>query len=213
MHYLPIIGYYTYDVNGNLTAASARSIPVTMTYDVFTNMTTKVSETGRKQKYQYDARNVRVMKTDSTKSTTAITLYLHGLNDYPLVEKTNAGVERRYIYGPTGVIVIKDGSNTLYVQKDHLGSTRVLYNTSGTAVTVYDYDAYGKTVGRVVNTAALYQFTGQEYETESNLHNFRARMYDDDLVDFYAVDPVGQTFAPYSYCAGNPVMLVDPTGR
>jgi RHS repeat-associated protein len=195
-----------------LTIATSRSTLVSMTYDVFTNMTMRVSEAGRCQKYQYDARNVRVMKIDSTTTTTK-TLYLHGLNDYPLVEKTSSGTERRYIYGASGVIAIKEGTSKRYVQKDHLGSTRVLYNESGGTESVYEYDAYGKVFGRLENTQAMYKFTGQEYETESQLHNFRARMYDDDAVIFYATDPANQTNAPYSYCVGNPVMFVDPTGR
>jgi RHS repeat-associated protein len=140
------------------------------------------------------------------------TLYLHGLNDYPLVEKTST-TERRYIYGPTGVIVIKEGTSKRYVQKDHLGSTRVLYDESGVAVTVYEYDAYGKCIGRVENTQAQYRFTGQEFEVESGLHNFRARPYDDDGIIFYATDPANQNYAPYSYCLGNPIKYVDPTGR
>jgi RHS repeat-associated protein len=169
------------------------------------------------------------MKQDYSPSVSS-TLYLHGLparrsfseggNDYPLVEKKSGGVERKYIYGPTGLIVIKDNTSKRYVQKDHLGSTRVLYDESGVAVTVYEYDAYGRCIGRVENTQAQYRFmeihgfaTGQEFEVESGLHNFRARMYDDDLVGFCTTDPANQTYAPYSYCAGNPVMLVDPTGR
>jgi RHS repeat-associated protein len=141
-------------------------------------------------------------------------MYLHGFNDYPLVEKTTSGVERRYIYGVTGLILIEDENNVKrYVQKDHLGSTRALYDAVGSTATVYDYDPYGRCIGLMENTPAQYRFTGQEFEVESGLHNFRARMYDDEGIFFTQTDPANQNYAPYSYCAGNPIMYVDPTGR
>lgn len=58
-----------------------------------------------------------------------------------------------------------------------------------------------------------YQFTGQEYDDETGLWNFRARLYDDELGIFYAVDPAGQNFSPFAYCGNNPVIRVDRDGR
>jgi len=74
---------------------------------------------------------------------------------------------------------------------------------------------YGKIYQSWVNPDIKYLFTGQELEIDqaSGLWNFRARLYDNEIGLFYAIDPAGQTFAPYSYCAGNPISLVDPTGR
>jgi RHS repeat-associated protein len=67
-----------------------------------------------------------------------------------------------------------------------------------------------------VNKAAGYLFTGQEFDQETDLHNFRARMYDSDLGRFYAMDPHAESYpglSPYAYVGNNPMSFVDPTGR
>ncbi len=57
-----------------------------------------------------------------------------------------------------------------------------------------------------ISEDAHYRFTGQEYDPETNLFNFRARIYDPFLGIFYAGDPAGQAFSPYMYCGGNPTI-------
>ncbi|MDD3052255.1 MAG: RHS repeat-associated core domain-containing protein, partial [Candidatus Cloacimonetes bacterium] len=96
-------------------------------------------------------------------------------------------------------------------------------------VTKYNYDAFGNLMeNSVVGEQVAYQYTGQdcvrrttEYagpersrrKDEINLHNFRARFYDSDIMRFYAVDPAEQTASPYLFCGNNPVMYVDPDGE
>ncbi len=58
-----------------------------------------------------------------------------------------------------------------------------------------------------------YRYTGQEYDEETDLHNYKARFYDSMLMRFYSVDPAEEQASPYTYVANNPVMLVDPSGK
>ena len=62
-----------------------------------------------------------------------------------------------------------------------------------------------------------YPFTGKEKDSETGFYNFGARYYDSDLSGlFLSVDPMADKYpniSPYSYCAWNPVRLVDPKGR
>jgi RHS repeat-associated protein len=58
-----------------------------------------------------------------------------------------------------------------------------------------------------------YQYTGQEYDSELDLHNFRARFYDSDLMRFYAVDPMEEFASSYLFCGNNPIMFIDPSGN
>ncbi len=97
--------------------------------------------------------------------------------------------------------------------KDHLGSTRVVFNEANSVVTSYDYMPFGNIMRSSVNTDVSYQYTGQEYDTELSLHNFRARLYDSDLGMFYAVDPAGQGYSPFAYGMNNPVMYIDKDGK
>jgi RHS repeat-associated protein len=100
-----------------------------------------------------------------------------------------------------------------YVIKDHLGSTRVMINTTDLpyALTTYDYSAFGTILTPPPSSAYLY--TGQEWDQTSGLHNFKARMYDGELGIFYANDPKGQFNSPYTYGGNNPLVMRDADGE
>jgi len=61
-----------------------------------------------------------------------------------------------------------------------------------------------------------YKFSGKEKDSETGYSYFGARYYDSDLSVWLSVDPMASKYpsmSAYMYCAGNPVMLVDPDGR
>lgn len=61
-----------------------------------------------------------------------------------------------------------------------------------------------------------YQFTGHEKDGETNYQYHGARYYDEDLARYMSVDPLAQQYhawSTYNYVMGNPVRLVDPTGK
>jgi len=165
---------------------------------------------------EYGGDTQRVLKNYTSGTSTNSRLYLHGANDYPLMEKnkTSATAETLavYIYGFNGVVAKRVGSTVLFLLKDHLGSTRVAMDATGLVRTYYDYDALGNIIRIGTTNEVKYQFTGQEVD-ESALHNFRARLYDSDLGKFYAADPAGQFANPYSHAGNNPVVIVDPDGQ
>lgn len=60
-----------------------------------------------------------------------------------------------------------------------------------------------------------YTFSGKEKDVETGYGYFGARYYDSDLSVWLSVDPFSDKYpsmSPFMYCAGNPVMLVDPDG-
>jgi RHS repeat-associated protein len=62
---------------------------------------------------------------------------------------------------------------------------------------------------------APYRFTGKERDSETGFDYFGARYYDSDLSVWLSVDPLSDKYpsmSAYMYCAGNPVMLIDPNG-
>jgi RHS repeat-associated protein len=65
----------------------------------------------------------------------------------------------------------------------------------------------------VLDCLVNYKFTGQEYDGEIALHNFRARLYDSEAGIFYAMDPARQIASPFGYAGGNPIINVDPDGE
>ncbi|MDD3875179.1 MAG: hypothetical protein PHT69_01010 [Bacteroidales bacterium] len=61
-----------------------------------------------------------------------------------------------------------------------------------------------------------YKFNGKEKDEETGMYYYGARYYPPDLGIWLSVDPLSDKYpsmSSYSYCAGNPVLLIDPTGN
>ena len=126
----------------------------------------------------------------------------------------------------------------------HNGSTDVVTNSVGpplldirvpaalpascwSSLARYAYEPFGRVVkelsdmdadGDGIAYAGTFQFTGQEYEEETGLYNYKARLYDPDTGRFLQPDPVhtaqpGQdNWDRYAYVWNNPVNFTDSTG-
>ncbi|MGD8781981.1 MAG: polymorphic toxin type 50 domain-containing protein [Ignavibacteria bacterium] len=209
---------FTYDYNGNVETSAGKDIDP-IEYDPFFNLAVTIT---RAEEYmtafRYGADHQRVYKEyytdDSEKDKTA---YIHGLSDYPLMESRQFydAVDENtfYVYGPTGLIAYNKYGQWDFVLKDHLGSTRLVVKNDNTVSSYYDYLPFGGIVYEYSESDPNYKFTGQEYDGEIALHNFRARLYDSEAGIFYGMDPAGQGFSPYGYGGGRPIMIVDKDGR
>lgn len=214
---------YQYDVRGNVKSSSPKSIS-NMQYDPFHQMTTDIGLNGSgagSMDIEYNGASERVLKefTPSGASTNR-TLYVRGSNDYPLYEiryvesiKPTPYEFTSYIYGLTGLIAFTKDSDDYNVISDHLGSTRVITDDEGDVISSYDYQPFGGIMRSDELTGTNYRYTGQEWDDESELHNYRARLYDDELGRFYGIDPAGQGFSGYGYAGNNPFSNVDPDGQ
>ncbi len=204
--------------NGNITSSFPKELDP-IVYDPFTQMTKSITVSGSPThtvNFQYTADNERILKSEKQGTTNNSNLYIRGASEYPVIEKINTNNtlnDKIYIYGPTGLIAFKDATATYFLIKDHLGSTRVLFKSTGSQYTTYDYSPFGSIMRAAINGDVVYKFTGQEFDSETGLYNFRARLYDDELGIFYAVDPSGQNFSPFAYTGNNPVVYVDKDGR
>ena len=112
---------------------------------------------------------------------------------------------------------------------DHLGSVRAITDAStGTVVETSDYMPFGtrwdRTGGSLVTTLTdstnRWRYSGKEEQEAINpalpLIDYGARMYDPTIVRWMSTDPMAEKYypvGPYVYCAGNPVNLIDPSGR
>ena len=64
--------------------------------------------------------------------------------------------------------------------------------------------------------ADYYTFSAKERDSETGLSYFGSRYYSSDLSIWLSVDPMSDKYpslSPYTYCADNPVKLVDPNGE
>ncbi len=139
-------------------------------------------------------------------------IYINSVTSSPLTIIDSNDNVTHYIYGTKGFVDTRYESLTYFLLKDHLESTRVIMNENNQAISSYDYDAWGNPMNSTVSEESAYRFTGREYDEETGLHNFRARLYESTLMSFYQVDPAEQFALPYVYCGNNPIGYTDPTG-
>ena len=217
---------YSYDANGNLTQAGGWSYMWDylnrMLASGFNNSTTT---------YAYDPSGARVQQT----STTSTTYYP---NKYYSFMSTKIGANTyatstNYIWNGDTLLATIDqpifngtatGSPiTRYIHPDHLGSTNVVTDASGTVAQLLDYYPSGATrvSSNTYPTNEKRQYIGQFADAQTNLDYFNARFYDSARGQFTSEDPVfwgkqdltdPQSLNAYSYAKDNPVTKKDPSG-
>ena len=196
---------WSYDVNNSLLSFNGTSF----TYDNNGNMISRTDQTGTTT-YQYDAENrlVGINKPDGT-----VVAYRYD----PFgkrIEKNVNGTITRYLYDGEDILYEVDGSNTIlaryahgsgideplimsrsgasyYYHSDGLGSITHITDSSGTIVTSYVYDSFGKIVAQTGNIPNPYTYTGREYDEESGLYYYRARYYSPELGRFISENQLG----------------------
>ena len=123
-------------------------------------------------------------------------------------------------YGGGRIAKGNDGKySTIIYFRDHIGSTRVKVKGENEVIGKYDYLPYGELTSN--STYAEYEndwlFGGKEMERRNdiNWYDSGARWQTTHGV-FTSMDPLAEKyypFSPYTYCAGNPVNIVDPDGE
>ena len=120
---------YSYDSVGN------RSSQNSLIY-TYNDMNELVSMSDGTQ-FTYDGDGKRIQKTewiDSLQDYQTI-IYVHSGLSVIYEKNTDTGQEATYVYGPAGRIAKKVSGLTDYYHTDHLGSTRLLTDESGTVIT------------------------------------------------------------------------------
>ena len=122
---------------------------------------------------------------------------------------------------------LSDGSVKYYFS-DHLGSSSVITNATGTMPPLEesDYYPYGGELSLTNNDPNAYKFTGKERDAESGLDEFGARYYTSSLGRFmipdWAASPTTVPYAHfgnpqslnlYGYVVNNPLSLRDDDGH
>ncbi|MBQ7551163.1 MAG: RHS repeat-associated core domain-containing protein, partial [Bacteroidales bacterium] len=102
----------------------------------------------------------------------------------------------------------------------HLGSASWVTDTAGHGYEHFQYNAWGGPFITQRITGGDYQsrytFSGKERDEETGFSYFGSRYYNSSLSIWLSVDPMADMYpstSPYTYCANNPVRLVDADGR
>jgi RHS repeat-associated protein len=204
---------YTYDSNGNTLTKTVGSNTTSYAWD-FENRLTIVTlpGTGGTVTFKYDSLGRRVYKSSSL--GTSIFVY----DDYDLLEETNAsgGVVARYTPGQNidEPLAETRSGTTSYYEADWLGSPTSLSSAAGAVAQTYTFDSFGKNTASTGSIINSFQYTGREFDSETNLYYYRARYYDQTIGRFVSEDPVrfkgGVNF--YAYGDNSPTNVTDPSG-
>ena len=114
---------------------------------------------------------------------------------------------------------VQDEKDCYWYHPDHLGSSSWITFTDGKAVQHLHYLPWGEDfVNQRISgyDGARYTFSAKEKDSETGLSYFGSRYYSSDLSIWLSVDPMAGKYpslSPYTYCADNPVKLVDPNGE
>ncbi|MCP4177716.1 MAG: hypothetical protein GY756_08115 [bacterium] len=109
-----------------------------------------------------------------------------------------------------------------YHLTDHLGNTRVTFDTDGNVLQEDSYYPFGMTMNGLSFTAQSldpenknkFLYNGKELQDDHGLdwHDYGARMYDAQIGRFFTQDPLTQYSSGYVYVGNNPISMIDPTG-
>ena len=117
------------------------------------------------------------------------------------------------------VVADEPGYTSVAYITDHLGSVRVVVGADGTVIKHNEFLPYGELFNNndpyLTNNDYLYGGKELQKKFGINLYDSQAR-FQANTGMFLSLDPLAEKFygiSPYSYCAGNPVNLVDPSGK
>lgn len=214
------ITQYTYNASGQvLTSPTINNI---VWSDVMERPTTIGSLS-----FDYNHDGNRIKKTISD-LTTSYGLGAKGMvlcQSQTVGESTDCVNVKYFLYGPKGLVAISNsttGSSQksdpfYFVLKDHEGSIQQVVhlqeNGGIETLVAYNYSPFGTTLDTYGDyTICNYRYTGQEYDHETGLYNYRSRIYDPSLGRFYSIDPAMQFSSPYIYAGNDPILFTDFTG-
>jgi len=110
-------------------------------------------------------------------------------------------------------------NGVFYLLGDHLGSTSIVADSSGSKVSDLRYRAFGETRFAWGTTPTDYRYTGQREESLSGLYDYGARWYDATAGRFTQADSTiamnanPQALDRYAYALNSPLKYTDPTGH
>jgi RHS repeat-associated protein len=234
---------YSYDNNGNVTQKTTDGVTTTYEWD-YANRLIALGVGGATTTYGYDAFGGRVLQTGT--STTNI----YPFKWYSIASSTVSGAKysttTEYIFNKDSLVSTIDQqisygaatgtAQTSYIHPDHLGSTNVITNASGTVASTKDYYPFGSVRVNSGSASLARGYIG-EFSDQSNLSYLNARYMEPSRGQFLSQEPIylaigdanqvaqlskfdqqiylndPQQLNSYSYARNNPIARKDANGK
>ncbi len=215
--YLPFYGYahsfstasYTLDVDGTMKTDGLRTLALTYNYLKLPRTVKKGTTSTVTYIYDADGNKLAVSQDGTAKN------YYCGDFVY------DGSLAVAYILTPNGQLTRNPTTGaytTQYNIPDHLGNVRSVVSSSGTVLQSTDYYPFGLAFSDSNIASNRYLYNGKELEDYTlgtaylGTLDYGARHYDPRIARWTVPDPMAEKYYglnAYSYCAGNPVMMVD----
>ena len=119
---------------------------------------------------------------------------------------------------------------TFWFEKNLQGDIIAIYNSTGTKIGTYTYDAWGYSTYSITSGISTldrqmvyrynpFRYRGYYYDIETGLYYLQSRYYNPEWGRFISADGYVSTgtgilgYNMFAYCNNNPVMRIDPTGE
>ncbi len=208
---------YTYTANGELQSRTMAGQTTQYSYDVLGSLKGVTLPGGPQIDYVIDGQNRRIGKQVNGTLTQGF-LYGDQLRIVAELDGSNNLVSR-FVYGSRRANVpdymVKNGV-TYRLVKDHLGSVRLVVDTtSGAIAQRIDYDEFGVVLTDTNPGFQPFGFAGGLYDKDTGLVRFGQRDYDAQIGRWTAKDPIlfdGGDSNLYGYVLADPINVIDPNG-
>jgi RHS repeat-associated protein len=225
---------FVYDSDGNLAQKTTDGTTTTYIWD-YANRLIALGSGGATTTYGYDVFGTRVYQIVATTSTTTYPFKFFSVAS-TTKSSTNYATSTEYVFnGDTLLATVDQGfkngsatgtAQTRYIHPDHLGSTNVVTDASGTVCRPWITTPMVPRASRraPAGLTGARKYIGQ-FADASGLNYLNARYYNNSQGQFLSEDPVSlgdpkqqtlqdpQSLNTYSYSGDNPITKKDPSGK
>ncbi len=215
---------YHYDFNGNMDVDDNKGFVFAYNY---LNLPKEIVGGNDTVRYIYDANGVKLSKelvqSGAISYTDCVGNFVYKDGDLDYISTS----EGRITEPTAGTIQYE------YFLKDHLGNVRTVFADGNEDGILADnevlqethYYPYGPVIGDLAIDRGAdnkLKFSGKELQDDQlngvklSLYDFEARFKMDYIPYFTTIDPHAESYfslTPYNYCAGNPLIFIDPDGK
>ncbi|UHA73761.1 RHS repeat domain-containing protein [Paenibacillus sp. 481] len=218
---------YTYDARDNRSTLTTANPPVQKgaqySYDSRNRLTRAVIEDGNVVTYRYNGDGLMVERSQAGETTR----YYYDDRKIIVAEgkvepSGTVTITYAYAHDPKGRLLARQVASTnqmqYYVTNGH-GDVTEIRDSQGTVLNTYTYDIWGKPLTASEQVPNIFRYSGEYWDSATNLQYLRSRWYDPSIGRFTTEDTYeGKANNPlslnlYTYVHNNPLKYTDPTGR
>jgi RHS repeat-associated protein len=205
---------FQYDGRGHMSAGTCPKGPATYTYNGRDQLIAVATSTGE-TRYAYDAFGRRIRKESGGSITRYVWAGWQLLSEITTEEERST--RRDFLMFPERPcpLAMRVNGEVYYLHPGRRAEPTCMTDGHGEVVWKAVHDAFGEAHVEIEKVPQPWRLAGQYYDQETGLHYALARYYYPELGRYLTLDPLrvdGGSLNFYTYCDGDPVNRLDPTG-